>query len=239
MKCVSRFVSSIVLIAILMTFGCVETQPKAKKVMPKATVIDVAPKTLAILPFENNSVTEPEKYAPLGKGLSAMLITDLKKSGTSLKLIERSKIQALLKEIALSQSGSVDQSTAIKAGKILGAQSIAFGSFMVLGKEVRIDTRIVNVETSELLMAESTAGGSNNFIGLERDLAQKIASSLKIALQPPTAKTKSDINAALYFSQGLEALDSGDKTEAKRLFDKCIQLDPAYKDQVANLPGLD
>ncbi len=239
MKRVSCLVSSFVLIAILVTIGCVQTQPKEKKVVPTATVVAVAPKTLAILPFENNSVTEPEKFAPLGKGLSAMLITDLKKSGTSLKLIERNKIQALLKEIALSQSGSVDQSTAIKAGKILGAQSIAFGSYMVLGKDVRIDTRIVNVETSELLMAESIAGGSNNFIGLERDLAQKIAGSLKIALQPPTSKTQSDINAALYFSQGLEALDRGDKTEAKLLFDKCIQLDSAYQDQVDNLPGLD
>ena len=197
-----------------------------------------APTTLAILPFENNSITDPDKYAPLGKGLAAMLITDLKKTGTSLKLIERSKIQAIIKEIALGQTGSVDQSTAMKAGKILGAQSIAFGSFMVLGKDVRIDTRIVNVETSELIMAEAISGNANNFIKLERELARKIADSLKVALKPPTGKSKGNINAAIYFSQGLDALDRGDTAAAKRLFDKCLKLDSAYKDQVADAGGL-
>ncbi len=198
-----------------------------------------APTTLAILPFENNSITDPDKYAPLGKGLAAMLITDLKKTGTSLKLIERSKIQAIIKEIALGQTGSVDQSTAMKAGKILGAQSIAFGSFMVLGKDVRIDTRIVNVETSELIMAEAISGNANNFIKLERELARKIADSLKVALKPPTGKSKGNINAAIYFSQGLDALDRGDTAAAKRLFDKCLKLDSAYKDQVAEAGGQD
>ena len=199
----------------------------------------VAPTTLAILPFENNSITDVDKYAPLGKGLAAMLITDLKKTGTSLKLIERSKIQAIIKEIALGQTGSVDKSTAMKAGKILGAQSIAFGSFMVLGKDVRIDTRIVNVETSELIMAEGLSGSANNFIKLEQEVARKIAGSLKIALKPPAGKSKSDINAAVFFSQGLDALDRGDTAEAKRLFDKCLKLDPAYKDQVTEAGGPD
>jgi len=197
----------------------------------------VTPTTLAILPFENNSITEPEKYAPLSKGLAAMLITDLKKTGTSLKLIERGKIQAIIKEIALGQTGSVDKSTAMKAGKILGAQSIAFGSFMVLGQNVRIDIRIVKVETSELIMSEGIDGSADNFITLERELAQKIADSLKVALKPSTGKSKSDINAAIYFSQGLDALDRGDTAEAKRLFDKCIKLDSAYKDQVAEAGG--
>ncbi|MBC8463437.1 MAG: hypothetical protein H8D61_00500 [Deltaproteobacteria bacterium] len=197
----------------------------------------VTPTTLAILPFENNSITEPDKYAPLSKGLAAMLITDLKKTGTSLILIERGKIQAIIKEIALGQTGSVDKSTAMKAGKILGAQSIAFGSFMVLGKNVRIDTRIVKVETSELIMSEGIDGSADNFITLERELAQKIADSLKVALKPSTGKSKSDINAAIYFSQGLDALDRGDTAEAKRLFDKCIKLDSAYKDQVAEAGG--
>ncbi|MDP2645413.1 MAG: CsgG/HfaB family protein, partial [Desulfobacterales bacterium] len=192
---------------------------------------------LAVLPFENNSITDPERYAPLGRGLAAMLITDLKNAGTSLRLIERSKIAALLKEIALSQSGSVDEATAVRAGRLLGAQSISFGSFVVLGDAVRIDTRIVKVETGELIMAESIEGGSDAFIGLERQLAQKIAASLKVALSPGGAG-KSSMEAALFFSQGLDALDRGDKAKARQLFQQAIQADPSYKAQVANVQGL-
>ena len=230
-----------VAIAVWMLFstfsGCVPAQ-KATAPTPapeprsSGAVVGDIPETLAILPFENNSVTEPERFAPLSKGLSAMLTTDLKNAGTALKLIEREKIQALLKEVALSQSGSVDPSTAVQVGRMLGAQAIAFGSFMVLGKDVRMDLRIIQVETSELIMAESIVGNADAFIDLERKLAGKIAGSLKIALQPAGTAGGSDINAALYFSQGLEALDRGDRAEADRLFAKAVAADPAYQSQV-------
>lgn len=231
----------ITVLAVIMLFaGCAGVKKEDVKVKeePAAVVVDQIPKTMAVLPFENNSVTDPDRYAPLSKGLSAMLITDLKNSSTSLQLIERDKIQALLKEIALSQSGSVDQSTAVRAGKILGAQSIVFGSFMVLGNQVRMDARIIKVETSEVVMAESIVGDSGGLMNLAMELAGKIARSMKVAFKPPQIKSEGDINAALNFSKGLEALDRGDKKEARRLFSKCIELDPAYKTQVDNVKGL-
>ena len=232
---------ALVMIAVLILFSgyAGATKEDIKEKEEPVTVVDQAPKTMAILPFENNSVTDPDKFAPLSKGLSAMLITDLKNSGTSLKLIEREKIQALLKEVALSQSGSVDQATAVKAGKILGAQSIVFGSFMVLGNNVRMDARIIKVETSEVMMAESMTGESDAFMNLAMELAEKIAKSMKVAFNPVGTKGEGDINAALYFSKGLDALDGGDKEEAKRLFSRSIELDPAYKAQVDNVKGLD
>ena len=227
--------------AMLALAGCA---PAAKFHTPEAAaeiglLPDQVPRTLAILPFENNSVTQPEHFEPLSRGLSAMLITDLQKSGTSIRIIERERIQALLKEVALSQSGSVDKETAVRVGKILGAQSIAFGSFMVLMDQVRIDVRIVMVETSEMLMAESIVGSSDGFISSQQNLARRIGRSLRITLQPPQVVGKgSDISAALYFSQGLDALDRGDKEEARQLFAKAVAIDPAYATQVAHVKGL-
>jgi len=240
MKNTRQYIISAALVITILTLGCAGVQEPQKDSEEQVTPpLDWVPKTLAILPFENNSVTDADRFAPLSKGLSAMLITDLKSSGTSLRLIERQKIQSLLKEIALSQTGSVDLSTATRAGKILGAQAIAFGSFMVLGNQVRIDTRIIRVETSELVMAESIIGGSDAFLYLERRLAKKIATSLKIAFELVTPKSKGDINPALFFSKGLDALDRGDKAEARKMFEKCIELDPAYRVQVENVKGLD
>ena len=239
MKRQSGWVAAIILLAWLGLAGCAAAP---KPVPPGAPpeggpVMDQVPKTLAILPFENNSVTDPERFEPLSRGLSAMLITDLQKSASKIQIIEREKIQALLKEVALSQSGSVDKETAVRVGKILGAQSIAFGSFMVLMDQVRIDVRIVKVETSEMLMAESIVGRSSDFITLQQNLARQIGRSLRIALQPPAAGAGSDISAALYFSQGLDALDRGDKDKARQLFAKATAMDPAYEKQVANVKG--
>jgi TolB-like protein len=195
------------------------------------------PQTLAIFPFENNSVSDHRQYEPLSKGLAAMLITDLSKQESALKLIEREKIAALLQEIALGQSGAVDQATALRAGRILGAQSIAFGSFMVLADQVRIDLRIVNVETSELILADSIVGGRDAFIELEGRLAGKIARSLQVAFKPEMPASKGNIDAALLFSQGVAAWDQGRTAEAERLFAQCVATDPAYQYQVDSLKG--
>ncbi len=188
--------------------------------------------TLAILPFDNNSITDPEKYAPLSNGLAAMLITDLNKNDSVLKVIERNKIKSILEEIALGQLGGVDESTAIKAGKILGAQSIGFGSFTIMGDMMRMDVRIIKVESSELVMAESVSGEIKNFMALETELATKIADTLKTSLKEVPGKSKSSIDAALYFSKGLDAMDKGNKKKAQKLFNKAIKLDPKYKIQV-------
>ena len=220
-------------VALLLVLGC--AAPSVVKEAPVVAPPDSAPQTLAILPFENNSITDRARYEPLSKGLSAMLITDLNQSGTALRLIERGKIQSLLKEIALSQTGSVDESTAIRAGKILGAQNIAFGSFVVLADNVRIDIRIVKVETSALVKAESIMGAAGDFMSLERGLAQKIANSLRVAFSPKGAPGDSGLDAALLFSQGLEAMDRGDRSEADRLFGECVEIDPTYKAQVDSI----
>jgi TolB-like protein len=98
--------------------------PTAADETPEAASVNAAPNTLAILPFENNSITDREQYAPLSKGLSAMLTTDLSQSDTSLKLIERGKILSLLKEIALSQAGGVDESTVVMSGATKPLKSI-------------------------------------------------------------------------------------------------------------------
>ncbi|MBW1924863.1 MAG: hypothetical protein JRF59_14190 [Deltaproteobacteria bacterium] len=219
-------------------WGCAGPQKGRQGPAPGAQA--APPKTLAVLPFDNNSVTDPERYAPLKKGLAAMLVTDLRLAGTALKVIERSKIEALLKEIALGQTGSIDQATAIRVGRILGAQSIAFGSFVVLGSQVRIDARIVKVETSEVLMAESITGDRENFLGLEKGLAKKIASSLKVALAPTGSAPpgKGEMEAALLFSKGVAALDRGDKKAAREFFDRCVRIAPGYRDQIKELEGV-
>jgi len=239
MKCFKRFTAFLFSLFIIFA-GCAGSQNAAQRSekRPATLSMDQPPQTLAILPFENNSVTDSNRFAPLSKGLPAMIITDLNKNGAGLKLIERDKIQALLKEIAFGQTGGVDETKAVQVGKILGAQAIALGAFMVLGEKMRIDVRIIKVETSELILAESIVGESDDFMRLEQVLTGKIAESLKVSLRPRETMSKSGIDAALYFSKGLNALDRGDRAEAIRLFSKCVELDPAYKVQIENIKSL-
>jgi len=197
-----------------------------------------ASETIAILPFANNSFTDHAKYEPLGPGLSAMLMTDLVQYAPDLKVIERQKLAAVLKEVALGQTGVVDMATGVEAGRILGAANIAVGSFTVLGSQVRLDARIVRVETSEVLGAESIMGTSDSLLFLEQQLAQKIATSFKADWKGSAKVSKAgSLDAGLLYSQGVAAWDAGSREDAERLFKECIAQDSNYVKQIKALRG--
>lgn len=196
----------------------------------------VASETIAILPFVNNSFTDHDKYEPLGPGLAAMLMTDLVQYAPDLKVIERQKLAAVLKEVALAQAGVVDMSTGVEAGRILGAANIAFGSFTVLGPQVRLDARIVKVETSEILGAESIMGSSDALLSLEQQLAKKIAESFNADWKGNAgAESNGNLDAGLLYSQAVAAWDKGEKAAAEDLFRQAEALDGSYADQIEKL----
>lgn len=227
-----RLISLAFVLTMALLAGCAQQQKKDYRDLGQD--VRNMPRTLAILPFENNAVTGADEYAPLSTGLATMLSTDLRNNNTGLTIIERQQLKALLKEIALSQSGAVDQSTAVQAGRILGAQGIAISAFTVLGNQVRLDSRIIKVETSEVLMAESVSGYSSDFLQLERELAEKVAATLKVVLTPAPEQSGSgqSLDAAVLFAQGVEAFDAGDKATAEELFSKALAKDPSYRAQV-------
>ena len=70
--------------------------------------------TIAISYFDNTSGSE--QYNPLSKGLADMLITDLS-NVKSIQIVEREKLESLLKEIDLGESKFIDPNTAQKLGK--------------------------------------------------------------------------------------------------------------------------
>ncbi|WP_462325228.1 CsgG/HfaB family protein [Desulfoplanes sp.] len=222
----------ILFLGIVPLCGC-KSAPHTTSLQKPLRTAAAPPKTLAILPFENNSITSPQTYTPLSNGLAAMLAGDLQQNNNAVKIVERAKIAALLKEIALGQTGSIDTATAVKAGRMLGAQSIGIGAFTVLGNQVRMDCRIIKVETSEIVMAESITGSSNDFLGLEKKLAQNIAQSLDMGLA--IAKEQGNMEAALLFSRGAKALDAGDREKADILFERCLAIAPGYKQQIDGL----
>jgi len=133
--------------------------------------------TVAISYFDNTSGLE--EYNPLSKGLADMLITDLS-NVKSIQIVEREKLESLLKEIELGEGKFMDESTAQKLGKGLGAGYILTGSYFIMGETMRIDARLVNVGTGEVSMGEEITGKTKTFFELEKDLVHKLISSLSL-----------------------------------------------------------
>ena len=110
-------------------------------------------KTIAVLDFSNNCIFEKEKYASLSPGLAEIMITELSNVKT-LKFVERQKLNAMIEEMQLAQSGLVSEETGVQVGKLVGAKYLVFGSYMVFDKKERMDARIVEVETGLTIKAE-------------------------------------------------------------------------------------
>jgi TolB-like protein len=142
--------------------------------------------TVAVLYFENQGNPALE---PLKVGLTQMLITDLQ--GTDgVTVVERSQLQALLDELELGHSGAVDPDTAAKVGNLLGAEWLVMGSYFEMMGTLRIDTRLVRVETGEIVHAHGVDGASNEFMRMESELATALQGELAKTASAPSAPSE-------------------------------------------------
>lgn len=107
--------------------------------------------TLAVLPFFNNSETAGPD---IRIALADMAVNRLLKQ-ERFKLIERSRIELVLKEQGLQQTGVVDERTAVRLGKLLGASALLIGSFIESKEKIRVDARIVAVESGKASVLDS------------------------------------------------------------------------------------
>ena len=107
--------------------------------------------------IEFQSLNEEAKKDNLGKIVSEILTTSFVNS-ESFKIIEREQLQKVIKEFQLSQSGIIDTSYAKKIGKITGADAIVTGSVIKIGSNLRLDARIIDVESGIILTAEKCTG---------------------------------------------------------------------------------
>ncbi len=144
------------------------------------------PGTLAILYFDNEGNPELE---PLKVGLAQMLITDLK--GTpGVTVVERSRLQEILDELELGHAGVTDPDTAAKLGKLLGAEWMLLGSYFELLGTLRIDARLVKVETGEILHAHGVNDTARAFMEMEKAIAHSFRTHLEQqASAPPDGPT--------------------------------------------------
>lgn len=162
---------------------------------------------IAVVQFENNSTSR--WHGPrLGQAGSDELTTQLVQSG-EFTVVERDRLEALMAEQNLGQSGAVDPGTAAKVGQLLGVQGIVTGSitqFSVEEKgggigpvqasfaeaETKIDIRVVDTSTGEILLA-AEGGGKKRFggavienVNFEREFDAGLAQE---ALRPAVQKT--------------------------------------------------
>jgi TolB-like protein len=187
-------------------------------------------KTIAIMPFDNFSAGEyQEKLGALGKGLADFFAFDFGKI-SSFTVVERDKIEFIMKEIELQKSGAVDKAAAVQVGKILGAKYMVFGSITQLDySNARMVVRVVSVETSEII-AQADRDGKPQYSKMEKELVEQISKALDVTLNAETIELikqggTASMDATSHYAMGLDYMDKYDYKKAYEHFKAAYDLD--------------
>ena len=105
---------------------------------------------ISVLYFDNTTA-DPE-YQWLSKGLADMIISDLN-GLPGIKIIERESLEKVLQEQALSLTGLTEEGSAAEIGKLLQADQLIYGAYILNDDLIRIDLKLVSVESGTILYA--------------------------------------------------------------------------------------
>jgi TolB-like protein len=129
---------------------------------------------IAILNFKVNSPTSEFNY--LGEGITEMLITNLSQYDT-LQIVERERLEKVVSELKLGQTGLLNENDAQKVGNIVGADLMILGSITKVGEKIRIDSHLLEVKSGKILKAQkASADNSDAVFDMIDELTEKIAS---------------------------------------------------------------
>src|SRR5262249_26042762 len=109
----------------------------------------------------------------------------------ALRVVERERIQSILQEQDLIKSKSIDPQTAVKLGKILGAQYMVTGGFMSDGKGTLVLTsHVISVESSAITNPVKLQAKTDDGLGIIGQPSEKLNSDMKLG--PPPARQAGD-----------------------------------------------
>jgi tetratricopeptide (TPR) repeat protein len=196
--------------------------------------------TVAVTPFNNLG---SDTLGLLGKGMAAMLISDLTQV-PDLQVVERIRLQALLQEMDLGASGVVDPETVPKVGKLLKSRHVATGSLADPEEgSLQLFSAVVDAKEADRADTREAQGALKEFFSLEKQIACGIIEDIgRDCDEMPGAFNKihtKSLAALTSFSIGLDYFDQGKFDEARAQFQKAIEEDPEFdlvKDSLLSTP---
>lgn len=186
------------------------------------------PGTVAVFYFKDLSPDNRFRY--LQKAMAEMIITDLAKV-KSLQVLERTRVQFLLTEMKLGQTGIVEEKTAPRAGRLLRAENLIVGSLEPGSLEAKAS--VASTTTEDVIGTFSVTAKEHEFFDIEKEIVYNILELLPVTY---TAQEEAllkklhtkNLQAVIYFGQGLDALDAGHWKDAKVFFRKAYDEDREF-----------
>lgn len=191
-------------------------------------------KRIAVIYFENTS--GDATLDKLKKGIADMMITDLSNINM-ISIVERDRLEEILKEQKLNNSKDFDPNTASKLGKLLGAEIILTGGYFEMMGSLRVDARFIDVQTGKILKSDGVDGTTSSFFKLQKQLTWKIIKNLdtkvseeeKSFINKQEKETKISFEDAQKYSEALDYFDKGNLSKSKQILNTLLKKYPNFQ----------
>jgi len=169
----------------------------------------------------------------LRKGLLQMITTDLA-NYPQVRVVDRDRLEEILAEQKLQSGASVDQASAVKMGKLLGASYFVSGTVLTQKEKTMFMCQVRSVETSQVLFGTKVVGDNEDVFDAEQKLVTSLIEALSKAekFPPPDpvkhASMKAPLKTVEKYGQALDALDKKDKATARAKLQEVVKEQPDF-----------
>jgi TolB-like protein len=201
---------------------------------------------VAVFEFANGGSYGPdrENFETLGVGLQQMFLTELMQN-SELRIVERSILREILTELDLAEAGRIDPATAAEVGRLVGARYSITGVFADLWGQFRMDARIIDGETGEILQAERVRGEREDIYQLLVELTSLMTAAADLPPLPAARREEREAReipaqAITLYSRAQVLEDLGETDGARELYQRIVSDFPQMVEAEAalrQLPG--
>jgi TolB-like protein len=183
--------------------------------------------TVAVIQFNNSSLVNHAEYEPLSRGMADLVATTLR-GNTAIRVVERGALDAVLREQDLGKEGRIDDATAARIGRILGARYLIKGTFFVEPRgRVRITAHAVNSTTGEIEHSDAANGTTEDLLAVIDQLSANFSKGLKLGELPLPRRNNEGAQpgrwaAVLAYSRAVDADSRGNVPNALALYNEFL-----------------
>ena len=189
--------------------------------------------SVAIFGFEN--LTGRPEHSWLSTAFAEMLSTELE-AGGRLRVVPGENVVRARTELNLREANTYSKETLDKIRNYLGVDYAVTGSYLEQGAggEVRLDMRLQDVRSGEVMASIPEMGTESNLIELLSQAGADLRTKLGISEIPGTEITKvaatvpKNATAARLYSEGLEKLRELDPGGARDFLEKAATTEPQH-----------
>ena len=183
-------------------------------------------KSIAVLPFVNMSNDPEQEY--FCDGISEEIIN---------ALAQLDNLRVIARTSAFSFKGK--NLDVREIGKTLDVKTLLEGSVRKAGNHLRITTKLVKVSDGSHLWSNRYDRVLEDVFSIQENIAENVATALQGVLtnkeKEAIRRPETIIEAYEYFLKGRQLFHQLALKEAKKLFEKAIELDPGYAPAYAGL----